>query len=64
MTDPPEDVAALEAEFPAWAFRVAWITSGSGPDVRTLLAFPPGAGKVESSVTADGLRRKIREAQR
>lgn len=64
MTDPPDDVAALEAEFPAWEFGVRWTAANSGSDGRVLYAWPLEGGTPLTAATADGLRRRIREAQR
>ena len=58
------DVAQLEAEFPAWDFGVTWITVGSGPDVRTLFAWPLEGGATVRALNAEEMRRKIREARR
>jgi hypothetical protein len=42
-TDPPDDVAQLRREHPAWNFGTVWATAASGPDARRLWAFRDGA---------------------
>jgi hypothetical protein len=56
------DVAQLKAEFPAWRFAEKWVTANSGPEGRTLSAWPMDGGPVVRASTADGLRARIREA--
>jgi hypothetical protein len=56
------DVAELEAEFPAWHFGTRWVTAGSGPEGRRLYAWPLDGGAEVSAWSADGLRRRIRDA--
>lgn len=58
----PEDVAALNAEFPAWYFTESWVTAGSGPDGRTLQAFPLEGGDKLTAFDAEEMRRQIRKA--
>ena len=60
----PDDVAQLQAEFPAWDFRVAWQAAGSGPDGRQLLGWSLDGGPQLVAADADGMRRAIREAAR
>ena len=60
----PDDVAQLRREFPAWDFGSAWVTAGSGPDGRVLFAWPLDGGPELYALTADEMRRAIREARR
>ena len=61
MTDPPDDVAALEREFPAWDFGVRWLAANSGSDARWLMAWPLEGGPELTAPDEQSMRRLIRE---
>jgi hypothetical protein len=56
-----DDVAGLEAEFPQWVITVQRFEAAAGPGGRTLVARRDGFEPV-IALTANGLRRNIREA--
>ena len=56
MTD---DVADLEAEFPAWEFGQSWVTVNTGPDVRQIHGWNRDTGDHLTAFDADEMRRKI-----